>query len=127
MSHRDRGTPRHRGGSGEPLILIHGLLGHLARVGKPVLALLEPFHDVLAIDAARAMSGGPEIRARTPLSVAGSRPNAGRTRDGRGGFSTPPMWPATRWRAGLTLELGPPRPAPASGRRGLAPRRRLGV
>ena len=39
----------HRGGSGEPLVLIHGL-GHTWRGFKPMLALLEPRFDVLALD-----------------------------------------------------------------------------
>jgi pimeloyl-ACP methyl ester carboxylesterase len=39
----------HRGGSGEPLVLIHGI-GHTWRGWKPVLPLLEPRFDVLAVD-----------------------------------------------------------------------------
>jgi pimeloyl-ACP methyl ester carboxylesterase len=39
----------HRGGSGEPLVLIHGI-GHTWRGRKPMLPLLEPRFDVLAVD-----------------------------------------------------------------------------
>jgi len=39
----------HRGGSGEPLVLIHGI-GHTWRGWKPMLPLLEPRFDVLAVD-----------------------------------------------------------------------------
>lgn len=39
----------HRGGAGEPLVLIHGI-GHTWRGWKPMLPLLEPRFDVLAVD-----------------------------------------------------------------------------
>src|ERR687896_469332 len=39
----------HRGGSGEPLVLIHGV-GHTWRGWKPMLPLLERDFDVLAVD-----------------------------------------------------------------------------
>jgi pimeloyl-ACP methyl ester carboxylesterase len=39
----------HRGGSGEPLLLLHGI-GHTWRGWKPMLALLERRFDVLAVD-----------------------------------------------------------------------------
>jgi pimeloyl-ACP methyl ester carboxylesterase len=39
----------HRGGSGEPLVLIHGI-GHTWRGFKPMFAMLEPHFDVLAVD-----------------------------------------------------------------------------
>jgi pimeloyl-ACP methyl ester carboxylesterase len=39
----------HRGGAGDPLVLIHGL-GHTWRAWKPMLPLLEEHFDVLAVD-----------------------------------------------------------------------------
>jgi pimeloyl-ACP methyl ester carboxylesterase len=39
----------HRGGSGEPLVLVHGI-GHTWRGFRPMLPLLEPLFDVLAPD-----------------------------------------------------------------------------
>jgi pimeloyl-ACP methyl ester carboxylesterase len=39
----------HRGGAGEPLVLIHGI-GHTWRGWKPMLPLLEQSFDVLAVD-----------------------------------------------------------------------------
>jgi pimeloyl-ACP methyl ester carboxylesterase len=39
----------HRGGSGEPLVLLHGI-GHTWRGWKPMLPLLERSFDVLAVD-----------------------------------------------------------------------------
>jgi pimeloyl-ACP methyl ester carboxylesterase len=39
----------HRGGSGEPLVLLHGI-GHTWRGWKPMLPLLERRFDVLAVD-----------------------------------------------------------------------------
>jgi len=39
----------HRGGSGEPLVLVHGI-GHTWRGWKPMLPLLERSFDVLAPD-----------------------------------------------------------------------------
>ncbi|MGH2764253.1 MAG: alpha/beta fold hydrolase [Thermoleophilaceae bacterium] len=40
---------QHRGGSGEPLVLLHGI-GHTWRGWKPMLPLLEQRFDVLALD-----------------------------------------------------------------------------
>jgi pimeloyl-ACP methyl ester carboxylesterase len=44
-----RGLDHHRGGSGEPLVLIHGI-GHTWRGWKPMLPQLERRFDVLAVD-----------------------------------------------------------------------------
>jgi pimeloyl-ACP methyl ester carboxylesterase len=43
------GLDHHRGGSGEPLVLIHGI-GHTWRGWKPMLPALERRFDVLAVD-----------------------------------------------------------------------------
>ena len=43
------GLDHHRGGSGEPLVLIHGI-GHTWRGWKPMLPELERSFDVLAVD-----------------------------------------------------------------------------
>jgi pimeloyl-ACP methyl ester carboxylesterase len=43
------GLDHHRGGDGEPLVLIHGI-GHTWRGWKPMLPLLEERFDVLAVD-----------------------------------------------------------------------------
>ena len=43
------GLDLYRGGSGEPLVLVHGI-GHTWRAWKPILPLLEERFDVLAVD-----------------------------------------------------------------------------
>src|SRR5919107_1777100 len=43
------GLDLHRGGSGEPLVLIHGI-GHTWRGWRPMLPLLEGRFEVLAVD-----------------------------------------------------------------------------
>ena len=43
------GLDHYRGGSGEPLVLVHGI-GHTWRAWKPMLPLLEERFDVLAVD-----------------------------------------------------------------------------
>jgi pimeloyl-ACP methyl ester carboxylesterase len=58
----------HRGGSGEPLVLIHGFSG-TRQVWEPVLAALERDHDVLAVSLAGHV-GGPELAAGAAVSVA---------------------------------------------------------
>lgn len=58
----------HRGGSGAPLVLIHGFSGTW-RVWEPMLPLVEPSFDVLAMTLGGHV-GGPEI-APGEVSVAG--------------------------------------------------------
>src|ERR1700730_11004203 len=41
-------TPSHRGGTGTPLLLLHGI-GAIWRVWSPVLPHLEPHHDAIAL------------------------------------------------------------------------------
>jgi pimeloyl-ACP methyl ester carboxylesterase len=52
-------TPAHRGGSGEPLVLLHGFTDSW-RCWELVLPALEREHDVLAVTLA-GHAGGPEI------------------------------------------------------------------
>jgi pimeloyl-ACP methyl ester carboxylesterase len=56
----------HRGGAGEPLVLIHGFSG-TRLMWEPVLEALERSYDVLAVNLAGHV-GGPEL-ADTPVSV----------------------------------------------------------
>ena len=56
----------HRGGAGEPLVLIHGFSG-TRLMWEPVLEALERSHDVLAVNLAGHV-GGPEL-GDTPVSV----------------------------------------------------------
>ncbi|MDQ6811664.1 MAG: alpha/beta fold hydrolase [Actinomycetota bacterium] len=57
----------YRGGSGEPLVLIHGFSGTRA-VWAPVLAGLERSHDVLAVNLAGHI-GGPELASGTRVAL----------------------------------------------------------
>jgi pimeloyl-ACP methyl ester carboxylesterase len=59
----------HRGGSGEPLVLIHGL-GHTWRGWKPMLPLLEPRFDVLAVDLPGFGHSDPLPPGRMPTAEA---------------------------------------------------------
>jgi pimeloyl-ACP methyl ester carboxylesterase len=61
------GETVHRGGSGEPLVLIHGFSG-TRMIWSPVLGELERGHDVLAVSLAGHV-GGPEIAAGAQVSV----------------------------------------------------------
>lgn len=55
----------HRGGSGEPLFLIHGI-GSTWRVWKPILERLEAHHDVLAVDVPGFGCSAPLPSGTTP-------------------------------------------------------------
>lgn len=57
----------HRGGAGEPLVLIHGFSGTRAH-WDPVLAGLERSHDVLAVNLLGHV-GGPELEPDAELSL----------------------------------------------------------
>jgi pimeloyl-ACP methyl ester carboxylesterase len=60
-------TPLHRGGTGSPLVLLHGA-SITWRTWKPVLPLLEPHHDVLAPTLV-GHSGGPALADGQPISI----------------------------------------------------------
>ncbi len=59
----------HRGGSGEPMLLIHGFSATRA-AWQPVLTELESTHDVLAVNLA-GHAGGPDFPAGTRVCVEG--------------------------------------------------------
>jgi pimeloyl-ACP methyl ester carboxylesterase len=59
----------HRGGSGEPLVLVHGL-GHTWRGWKPMLPLLERHFDVLAVDLPGFGRSEPLPEGRAPTAEA---------------------------------------------------------
>lgn len=50
--------PSYRGGSGEPLVLVHGG-GGTRRLWRTTIPLLEPHHDVLAVTLAGHFGGAP--------------------------------------------------------------------
>jgi pimeloyl-ACP methyl ester carboxylesterase len=70
----------HRGGSGEPLVLLHGI-GHTWRGWKPMLPLLEERFDVLAPDLP-GFGYSPPLPAEVPSTPEGPRRRGG-GRDGR--------------------------------------------
>ena len=53
-------SPTFRGGTGEPLVLVHGG-GGTRRLWRTTIPLLEPHHDVLAVTLVGHF-GGPEVR-----------------------------------------------------------------
>lgn len=60
-------TPSYRAGRGTPLVLLHG--AHVTwRAWKPVLPLLEPHHEVIALTLP-GHSGGPPWDTDVPVSV----------------------------------------------------------
>jgi pimeloyl-ACP methyl ester carboxylesterase len=52
-------TPSHRGGTGTPLLLLHGV-GAIWRAWSPVLPYLEPHHDVI-VPTLAGHGGGPPL------------------------------------------------------------------
>lgn len=52
-------TALHRGGTGEPLLLLHGI-GGIWRAWSPVLPYLEPHHDVI-VPTLHGHAGGPQL------------------------------------------------------------------
>jgi pimeloyl-ACP methyl ester carboxylesterase len=60
-------TPTHRGGSGPPMVLIHGIMDTW-RTWELVLAGLERHHDVLAVTLA-GHAGGPPLDGADPAEA----------------------------------------------------------
>jgi pimeloyl-ACP methyl ester carboxylesterase len=60
-------TPRHRAGTGTPLLLLHGI-GATWRDWSPVLPYLEPHHDVI-VPTLAGHGGGPPLDAQTAPSI----------------------------------------------------------
>jgi pimeloyl-ACP methyl ester carboxylesterase len=60
-------TPSHRGGTGTPLLLLHGI-GAIWRAWSPVLPYLEPHHEVI-VPTLHGHAGGPDLDPETPVSV----------------------------------------------------------
>jgi pimeloyl-ACP methyl ester carboxylesterase len=58
---------QHRGGSGEPLVLLHGI-GHTWRGWKPMLPALEQRFDVLGVDLP-GFGHSPPLPAGVPYSI----------------------------------------------------------
>jgi pimeloyl-ACP methyl ester carboxylesterase len=60
-------TPRHRAGTGTPLLLLHGV-GAIWRAWSPVLPYLEPHHDVI-VPTLPGHGGGPALDSEVAPSV----------------------------------------------------------
>jgi pimeloyl-ACP methyl ester carboxylesterase len=79
-----------RSGSGEPLVLVHGF-GSFRRVWDPVLPLLEPHRDVIAIDVPGFGESPADVEHPTPprlaVAIAGLLDDLGLERPHVAGFS----------------------------------------
>jgi pimeloyl-ACP methyl ester carboxylesterase len=60
-------TPIHRGGTGSPILLLHGI-GAIWRAWSPVLPYLEPHHEVI-VPTLHGHAGGPELDPEVAPSV----------------------------------------------------------
>ena len=60
-------TPVHRGGTGTPLLLLHGI-GAIWRAWSPVLPYLEPHHEVI-VPTLHGHAGGPPLDSEIAPSV----------------------------------------------------------
>jgi pimeloyl-ACP methyl ester carboxylesterase len=60
-------TPSHRGGTGTPLLLLHGI-GAIWRAWSPVLPYLEPHHEVI-VPTLHGHAGGPPLDSEVEASV----------------------------------------------------------
>src|ERR1700757_1375434 len=60
-------TPVHRGGTGPPLLLLHGI-GAIWRAWSPVLPYLEPYHEVI-VPTLHGHAGGPALDSEIAPSV----------------------------------------------------------
>jgi pimeloyl-ACP methyl ester carboxylesterase len=60
-------TPSHRGGTGTPLLLLHGI-GAIWRAWSPVLPYLEPHHELI-VPTLHGHAGGPPLDSEVAPSV----------------------------------------------------------
>src|SRR6201987_6382395 len=60
-------TRMHRGGTGQPLLLLHGI-GAIWRAWSPVLPYLEPHHEVI-VPTLHGHAGGPDLDPEAAPSV----------------------------------------------------------
>ena len=58
-------TPVHRGGTGTPLLLLHGI-GMIWQAWSPVLPYLEPHHEVI-VPTLHGHAGGPDLDPVAPV------------------------------------------------------------